>query len=457
MCAVPCGARFYEVVTRQLSDAAGTPKVGAASSGNRAPAVRIANPGSASKFALPTGADAISGTAAWSVFAECSPEIDAQPTPTIFASTEPNNGYGFRVALDDATTAYNGMYAAFSYSTESAVASPYNVLGTNSEQYVHRVAWVRGSDMRFYAGGSLVHTAATAGSITAASTRRSYLLTSVAGYGGQASAALIAVWARELSAGEYAALHANPWQLFAPRRIWVPVSAAGGSDVSVNLTGASSTLSAGSLSSAVAQSVSGAAVTLSTGTLVSAVEQALSGAVGTFSAGTITAAAAYTLAGQDVTAAAGTPISAVSQSIDGSVAPFSAGTIASAAAYTLAGQAVTTAAGTIIPAVAQTLAGVAITSAQGAVSANTGGDVSVNLSGQAMTASHGTLAGTVAYNLSGVAVTAAAGTLDVSVAQVLSGLSIASAAGTITHTGGDSATYSILPPYIAVYFWKRTA
>lgn len=228
---------------------------------------------------------------------------------------------------------------------------------------------------------------------------------------------LVAAWRRALSAGEMAALSVNPWQLFEPRHIWVPVSAAGGGDVAVNLTGASSTLSAGSLSSAVAQSVSGAVVTLSTGTLVSAVEQALSGAVSTFSAGTITAAAAYTLAGQAATAAAGT----------------------------------------IIPAVEQPLTGAAITSAQGSISTSAGGDVSVNLSGQAMTASHGTLAGTVAYNLSGVAITAAAGTLDVSVAQVLSGLSIASAAGTITHTGGDSATYSILPPYIAVYFWKRTA
>lgn len=244
--------------------------------------------------------------------------------------------------------------------------------------------------------------------------------------GGSSAGLLWAIWGRlggttaQRSAWHKAAtayFQRFPLDLFRPSTITVPVSAAGGGDVSVNLTGASSTLSAGSLSSAVAQSVSGAVVTLSTGTLVSAVEQALSGAVSTFSAGTITAAAAYTLAGQAATAAAGT----------------------------------------IIPAVEQPLTGAAITSAQGSISTSAGGDVSVNLSGQALTASHGTLAGTVDYNLSGVAVTAAAGTLDVSVAQVLSGLSIASAAGTITHTGGDSATYSILPPYITVYFWRRTA
>lgn len=45
-------------------------------------------------------------------------------------------------------------------------------------------------------------------------------------YGG--SIALFAMWDRELSANEIASLHANPWQLFASRTIWVPVSAATG-------------------------------------------------------------------------------------------------------------------------------------------------------------------------------------------------------------------------------------
>jgi hypothetical protein len=39
---------------------------------------------------------------------------------------------------------------------------------------------------------------------------------------------LFAAWDRYLSDGEVASLHADPWQLFEPRRIWVPVTAAGG-------------------------------------------------------------------------------------------------------------------------------------------------------------------------------------------------------------------------------------
>jgi len=37
---------------------------------------------------------------------------------------------------------------------------------------------------------------------------------------------LVAFWNRLLSAAEHAALALNPWQLFAPRRIYIPTAAA---------------------------------------------------------------------------------------------------------------------------------------------------------------------------------------------------------------------------------------
>ncbi len=46
--------------------------------------------------------------------------------------------------------------------------------------------------------------------------------------GGLGSVYLVAFWDRILSAGEVASLHANPWQLFAPRQIIIPSAAAGG-------------------------------------------------------------------------------------------------------------------------------------------------------------------------------------------------------------------------------------
>ena len=39
---------------------------------------------------------------------------------------------------------------------------------------------------------------------------------------------MAALWQRQISSAEVAQLTAKPWQLFAPRRIWVPVAAAGG-------------------------------------------------------------------------------------------------------------------------------------------------------------------------------------------------------------------------------------
>lgn len=54
------------------------------------------------------------------------------------------------------------------------------------------------------------------------------------GAGSNTTCYLGAVWRRVLSSSEIAKISANPWQLFAPRRIWVPVSA--GSAASYTLT-----------------------------------------------------------------------------------------------------------------------------------------------------------------------------------------------------------------------------
>lgn len=48
------------------------------------------------------------------------------------------------------------------------------------------------------------------------------------GEGMIASASIVVAHNRPLSAAEEAALHANPWQLFEPIRVWMPVAAAGG-------------------------------------------------------------------------------------------------------------------------------------------------------------------------------------------------------------------------------------
>ncbi len=129
---------------------------------------------------------------------------------------------------------------------------------------------------------------------------------------------LTAVWNRALSAAEAAAVSSNPWQLFQPRRIWVPVTAGAAGDASVALSGASATSAAGTLIGAAGASaaLSGASSTSSAGTVTASVGTnaavTLDGAGTASSAGTLAAAAgaAATLAGATTTAAAGTLVGA---------------------------------------------------------------------------------------------------------------------------------------------------
>ena len=233
VCAIPVGPRFYECVTGQLSEAAGTVRVRAAVDGNRAASRRIVNPGTGSKLPNPTGADSIVG--AYSVFAECSPEVGAVANQPIFASTEPSNGYGFMVGVDDAGAEFNAMRQSnlYLFNTGTVGSTSGQILLADSELYTHRVMWTWDtSTTRFYAKRAL---GTTVGGVTtaptAASTRRGYFLTGVAGTVGQAAASLVLVWNRALSLAEYQALHDNPWQVFAPQtraRIWAPSAGGGG-------------------------------------------------------------------------------------------------------------------------------------------------------------------------------------------------------------------------------------
>jgi len=59
----------------------------------------------------------------------------------------------------------------------------------------------------------------------------------IGGFTGVGRHLLLATWNRALSAEEHANLAANPWQLFAPRSIWVPVSTASGTSYTITPSG----------------------------------------------------------------------------------------------------------------------------------------------------------------------------------------------------------------------------
>jgi hypothetical protein len=230
VCALPVGAVFYELVTGQLSGAPGTVKTDRAGDFSQS-SRRIVNPGTSSKLANPTKADSIVG--AWTVFAEFSPEVNAQGSQPIFVSTEPGNGDGFATFVDDANTQFNSIQMSNRYLINTAPqgATSGQILLANSELYMHRAMWSWDgvTNAKFYAKGVADTTVSGITTAPVSNTaRRSYFLTDVAGVVGQAGAALICVWNRELLLTEYRALYQNPWQLFAPlpRRIWAPAAGA---------------------------------------------------------------------------------------------------------------------------------------------------------------------------------------------------------------------------------------
>ena len=226
--------------------------------------------------------------------------------------------------------------------------------------------------------------------------------------------ALPMVIARALSADEIARLHAeqrsNPWGLFAERRIWVPSAGAGGgvtltaAQGSYTLTGQAATLRVARNMAAAqgAYSLTGQAAGLRTSKVLTAAQgsYAITGQAATL---TYSGAGAKTL-----TADAGT--------------------------YSLTGQAA-------VLRVARVL-----TAAQGTYT-YTGQDAALRRL-YTLTAAHGAyaLTGQSAVLRRALRMTAAQGS------YALSGQ-----AATLTYSGAAGSTISIVQPYIAVYFWRRTA
>ena len=166
------------------------------------------------------------------------------------------------------------------------------------------------------------------------------------------------------SQADFDSLVNNPWQLFEPQRIWVPVSAGGGINASVTLTGCS------------AASAAGATVALGSATA------ALSGASSAASAGTVTASAG------------------------------------SSASITLTGASATSTAGSLTAggSAGISLAGVGAAGAAGAVTATAGGAASVTLTGASASAAAGILAGFggAQITLTGASASGAAGSASAS-------------------------------------------
>ena len=217
--------------------------------------------------------------------------------------------------------------------------------------------------------------------------------------------------------------------------------AAGGGSATVTLTGISATSAAGNTAADITTALTGVPATAATGTVgaTTGATAALTGVNATTATGTLTAATSAALTGISSTAAAGSTAASISTALTGVSSTAATGTLSAGGdvAVSITGQAASTAQGTVgvtasgsaaltgassTAATGTLTAGIskALTGASATVSAGSlvaGGDVSVTITGQAVSTAQGTIGvtatGAVTVALTGAAAVIAAGNIFV--------------------------------------------
>ncbi len=244
-------------------------------------------------------------------------------------------------------------------------------------------------------------------------------------------------------------------------------------NVDVTLTGASVTVSAGTVIPSIAEVLSGTSITVSSGALTSAVSQAINGSAITATTGVLAPGGQASITGIAVSVSLGTATAAVTQAISGNSIAASAGTLTVAqrlygvmktfgpgsvgpfnngqfiraprgfsainpnVAVSITGLSATVSAGTLTEVVTQSLSGNLVTFSQGTVT--TGSDVAVSITGLAITSAIGTSVSSITESISGQSITVSTGTLTEAITVALTGGSIAFGLGTVSPSGGVTA------------------
>lgn len=136
------------------------------------------------------------------------------------------------------------------------------------------------------------------------------------------------------------------------------------------------------------------------------------------------------LTGQAATFTAGTVVPSNSGALVGQSAIFTAGTLSPAISVALNGQAATFAAGTVAPNTTVALLGQGATFTAGTFTASTGGNVTVALTGQSAAFTAGTLVPSLTVAMSGQSAAFSTGSMTATPTVALIGQAITSAAGT---------------------------
>lgn len=200
----------------------------------------------------------------------------------------------------------------------------------------------------------------------------------------------------------------------------------------IALTGSASTFAAGSVTANITKALAGSAATFATGTIATAQSVSLTGAVSTFATGTPTANLTIPLSGAAFTASAGIIEEGISQPLVGTQASFTAGTVSVASTIALSGAAATANAGIVTPAYTRALAGSEATFAAGLVTPS----ITKALTGALGTFTAGTPAVAISVAITGFASTFATGSISRAITVTLTGAQMQAQTGLVS-TGAD--------------------
>ncbi len=224
----------------------------------------------------------------------------------------------------------------------------------------------------------------------------------------------------------------------APALLWrsvvnsMPLPATGSADVTLALTGVSSTASVGTLALAHDQALSGNAGTGAPGTLAVNHSQAITGNSSASSAGSIVPSSAVALLGNAAAGQVGTLGAAGDEAdaLTGVSATSGVGTLGVSHAQAITGNAATGSVGTLAPAHSQAITGSAATGAVGTLAPST----TIGVSGNAATGAVGSVgaAGAGSSSLSGVSAIVGVGSLGVSDSMAISGNAATGEVGALT-------------------------
>lgn len=186
--AYPVGDRFYDAVTKQLSNGAfPTSTCAKAAEDKFVGARRITGASAGVYFPNRTGADDITG--AWSVLWEGSPEsnsVSGTGNGIVAGSTESSNGRGFRAGHDDANSVFNSICGGNTYASQNGTS---NSIVSSFENFAFRfgVAWDTAT-FNLYARGTLNKSVAySAAAPIADANRRTYIGSWILGVSAPAS------------------------------------------------------------------------------------------------------------------------------------------------------------------------------------------------------------------------------------------------------------------------------